>query len=56
MFNDDKIVDKLYELQISTMCICLCEDCLKILYKTVGDSLTAHQSEKGGERNEQRAD
>ena len=26
---DGNIVDKLYALQIGTMCICLCEDCLR---------------------------
>ena len=26
---DGNVVDKLYDLQISTMCICLCEDCLR---------------------------
>lgn len=37
LVNDDKIVDTIYELQVSTMCIALCEDCIKTLYKTVGD-------------------
>lgn len=49
VFNDDKIVDILYELQISTMCICLCRDCLESLHNIVGDCLTAHPTEKGGE-------
>lgn len=45
---ESKVVDKLYELQVSSMCICLCRDCLEDLQNIVGNFLTDHPTEKGG--------
>lgn len=45
---ESKIVDELYELQVSTMCICLCRDCLEDLQNIIGNFLTDHPTEKGG--------
>ena len=43
-----KVVDNLYELQVSSMCICLCRDCLEDLQNIVDNFLTNHPTEKGG--------